>query len=88
MANYSVDAGLGATLRGGVVVSMSAWHAASQGSISRKGTRHVIRCKNLALNITDCVFLCISDETLKPVSPFYLVSMPGEVKYPTQGVNV
>ena len=32
--------------------------------------------------------LCLSDETLKAVGPFYLVSMPGEVKYPTQGVNV
>ena len=26
---------------------------------------------------------CLSDETLKAVGPFYLVSMPGEVKYPT-----
>ena len=26
---------------------------------------------------------CISEETLKAVCPFYLVSMPGEVKYPT-----
>ena len=25
---------------------------------------------------------------LKAVDPFYLVSKPGEVKYPTQGVNV
>ena len=24
----------------------------------------------------------------KAVGPFYLVSKPGEVKYPTQGVNV
>ena len=32
--------------------------------------------------------LCLSDETLKAVGPFYLVSMPGEVKDPTQGVNV
>ena len=32
--------------------------------------------------------LCFSDETLKAVGPFYLVSMPGEVKDPTQGVNV
>ena len=31
---------------------------------------------------------CESDETLKAVGPFYLVSMPGEVKDPTQGVNV
>ena len=26
---------------------------------------------------------CISGETLKAVGPFYMVSMPGEVKYPT-----
>ena len=34
--------------------------------------------------------LRLSDDTLKAVSlsPFYLVSMPGEVKYPVQGVNV
>ena len=30
----------------------------------------------------------LSDETVKAVGPFYLVSMPGEVKDPTQGVNV
>ena len=27
---------------------------------------------------------CLSEETLKAVGPFYLVSMPGEVKDPTQ----
>ena len=48
----------------------------------------IIRCKNLALYIRDCVSLCLSVETLKAVGPFYLVSMPGEVKYPRQGVNV
>ena len=32
--------------------------------------------------------ICLSEETLKAVGPFYLVSMPGEVKDPTQGVNV
>ena len=32
--------------------------------------------------------MCLSDETLKAVGPFYLVSMPGEVKDPTQGVIV
>ena len=31
---------------------------------------------------------CLSEETLKAVGPFYLVSMPGEVKYPTQRVNM
>ena len=42
----------------------------------------IIRCKNLALYIRDCVSLCLSDETLKAVGPFYLVSMPGVVKDP------
>ena len=48
----------------------------------------IIRCKNLALYIRDCESLCLSDETVKAVGPFYLVFMPGEVKDPTQGVNV
>ena len=30
----------------------------------------------------------IEEETLKALGPFYLVYMPGEVKYPTHGVNV
>ena len=34
------------------------------------------------------ICLCISEETLKTGGPFYLVSIPGEVKDPTQGVNV
>ena len=34
------------------------------------------------------ICLCLSEETLKAGDPFYLVSMPGEVKDPTQGVNV
>ena len=58
------------------------------GSIPGPATWFVIRCKNLALNIRDCVSLCLSEETLKAVGPFYLVSIPGEVKDPTQGVNV
>ena len=31
----------------------------------------------------EIVYLCLSEETLKAVGPFYLVSMPGEVKDPT-----
>ena len=41
----------------------------------------------MALNIRDCLSLCLSEETLIAVGPFYLVSMPGEVTDPTQGVN-
>ena len=48
----------------------------------------IIRCKNMALYIRDCASLCLSDETLKAVGPFYLVSMLGEAKDHTQGVNV
>ena len=33
-------------------------------------------------------FACLSEETLTAGGPFCLVSMPGEVKDPTQGVNV
>ena len=69
--------------RGSVVVSTSAWHAAGRGSIPRQGTRQVIRRKNLALNIIDCLSLCLSEETPKAVGPFYPLSMPREVKDPT-----
>ena len=69
--------------RGSVMVSI---RLACRGFDSRTGKCHVIRCKNLTLNIRDCE--CLSEETLKVVGPFYLVSMPGKVKYPTQGVNV
>ena len=34
------------------------------------------------------ICLCLLEETLKAGGPFYLVSMPGEVKDLTQGVNV
>ena len=34
------------------------------------------------------ICLCLSEESLKADGPFYLVSMPGEVQDPTQGVNV
>ena len=67
--------------RCGVSVSTFVWYAVGQGSIPAR-TRHVIlliiRCKNLALNIRDCVSLCLLDKTLKAVGAFYLVSMPGE----------
>ena len=34
------------------------------------------------------ICLCLSEVTLKAGGPFYLVFMPGEVKDPTQEVNV
>ena len=33
------------------------------------------------------ICLCLSEETLKAGGPFYLVSIPGKVKNPTQWVN-
>ena len=38
--------------------------------------------KTLAISFTP-LCQCLSEETLKAVGPFYLVSMPGEVKDPT-----
>ena len=39
-------------------------------------------------NFVHPICLCLSEETLKAGGPFYLVSMPQEVKDLTQGVNV
>ena len=71
--------------RRGPVVGRSLWTRPAR--VQSPGW-DIIRCKNLALYIRDCESLCLSDDTLKAVGPFYLVSMPGEVKDPTQGVNV
>ena len=55
------------------------------GCIICKNPLWVLSCKvNLFCCQTNCESLCLSDETLKAVGPFYLVSMPGEVKYPTR----
>ena len=40
-------------------------------------------CKHLASTL-DTVYMCPSDDTIKAVSPLYVVSMPGEVKYHTR----
>ena len=34
------------------------------------------------------ICMCLSEKTQKAGGPFYLVSMPREVKYPPQGVKV
>ena len=66
---------------------MSAWHATGRGSIPAR-TKHVLLCVNTFLSTLETVYLCLSEEMLKPFGPFYLVSVPGEVKDPTQWVNV
>ena len=74
MANGNYDRG-----RGGRVVRALDWRSCGPGFELRFGTLTIpfsLLCQ------------CLSEETLKAVSHFYLVSMPGEVKDPTQGVNV
>ena len=71
---------INAGLSGGVVVvSMSAWHA-PVGVRFPDQACFIIRLNNLALNIGDCLSLCLSEDTLKSVGPFNLVSIPGEVR--------
>ena len=70
-----------------------------RGSKPPVAERRTFRSKGPGFKTTCCHFKtwanlftplcsCLSEETLKAVGPFYLVSMPGEVKDPTQGVNV
>ena len=72
--------------RCGPVVGHSLWTRPAR--VQSPWEARIIRCKNLALYIRDCESLCLSEETVKAVGPFYLVSMPGEVKAPTQEVNL
>ena len=73
--------------RGSVVVCTTAWHAGDLGSIPGHGMLYL--GVKIWLSTLEAVYLCVfRSETLKAVGPFYLVSMPREVKYPTQGVNV
>ena len=58
------------------------WRPGSPGFESRCG--NLIRFGTLAIPFI-LLCQCLSEETLKAVGPFYLVSMPGEVKEPTQG---
>ena len=66
-----------------IVMCTPAWRTGDLCSIPGPGMLY-FRCKNLALNM-DCVYLCLSGNTLKAVGPFYIVYMPGEVKYPHRG---
>ena len=71
------------------MVSAPAWPSAVRGSMLRSDHACYIRLKTWLLTLgTVFVSLCLSDETLKTVGPFYLVSMPGEVKDPAHGENV
>ena len=60
MPNAKIKVLYGAVIaerRGSVVVSTSAWHTICSGFIPRTRHAYNIRCRNLALNIRDCVSL-------------------------------
>ena len=48
---------------------------------------YILGVKNMALTIGDChsVSPCLPHDTLNAFGLFYMVSMSGEVKYPTHG---
>ena len=52
------------------------------------GSIQPITVSKLRQFLSPHICLCLSEDTLKADGPIYLVSMPGEVTYPTQGVNV
>ena len=85
--------------RGGRVVERWTFGRGDRGSKPPVAERRTFRSKGPGFKTTCCRFKtwanlftpfcsCLSEETLKAVGPFYLVSVPGEVKDPTQGVNV
>ena len=66
---------------------MAEWVRASTGDRTVDGSsptsvKKTLRFGTLAIPFTP-LCQCLSDETVKAVGPFYLVSMPVEVKYPT-----
>ena len=66
----------------------SGGRAVERRTVNRVVQSHLPPFRNLG-NFVHPTFACIfSEETLKAGGPFYLVSMPGEVKDHTQGVNV
>ena len=62
---------------------MATGHSSRPGS-TPTGTAGDFEFGTLAIPLT-LLCQCLSDETLKAAGPFYLVSMPGEVKDPTTG---
>ena len=63
---------------------MAQWleRATDDGVVAGSNPTHA--AWKLAISFTP-LCQCLSEETLKAVGPFYPVSMPGEVKYPTRG---
>ena len=69
------------------------WDTVAQWLEPRTGDRVVLGSNpesffgNFAIPFT-LLCQCLSEETLKAVGPFYLVSVAGQVKDPTREVNV
>ena len=72
----------GAVGSGGRVVERRTVNRGDDGSIPPTAV------SKLMIFRSSHISLCLSEETLKAGGPFCLVSMPEEVKYSTQGVNV
>ena len=67
------------------------WSCGRAPDLSIEGTAvqsHLLPFRNMAISFIAQCHRCLSEETLKAGGPFYLVSMPEEVKDPTQRVNV
>ena len=63
--------------------AVAEWVRASTGrSMVRVPLRKTFRFGTLAIPFTP-LCQCLSEEAVKAVGPFYLVSMPGEIKDPT-----
>ena len=64
---------------GGRVVDRRAVNRGDSGSIPPAAISKLMQFRSPHIS------LCLLEEKLKAGGPFYLVSMPGEVKDPTQG---
>ena len=66
--------------------AVAEWVRASTGDLMVDGSSltsvKTFRFGTLAISFTP-LCQCLSDETVKAVGPFYMLSMPGEVKDPT-----
>ena len=80
----------GAAPCGELLLVGSGGHTAERRTVNRgdSGSIPPTAVSKLRLFRSPHICLCLSEETLKAGGPFYLVSMPGEVKDTTQGVNV
>ena len=63
--------------------TMVGWGCTSQGKNDLQEVLRIIA--SFFLTEETLKLSCLSEDTLKTISPFYILSMPFEVKYPTRG---